>query len=50
MKAIRWIAGVFASAAALGAAGLVGAQQAQQKSATDGIAEYRKMLEDGNPA
>jgi sulfur-oxidizing protein SoxA len=24
--------------------------QAQQKSAADGIAEYRKMLEDGNPA
>ena len=23
---------------------------AQQKSAADGIAEYRKMLEDGNPA
>ena len=23
---------------------------AQQKTASDGIAEYRKMLEDGNPA
>jgi sulfur-oxidizing protein SoxA len=23
---------------------------AQQKSASDGIAEYRRMLEDGNPA
>jgi L-cysteine S-thiosulfotransferase len=27
-----------------------GAAFAQQKSAADGIAEYRKMLEDGNPA
>lgn len=27
-----------------------GAAWAQQKSAADGIAEYRKMLEDGNPA
>jgi sulfur-oxidizing protein SoxA len=27
-----------------------GAAQAQDKSAADGIAEYRKMLEDGNPA
>jgi sulfur-oxidizing protein SoxA len=27
-----------------------GAVQAQGKSAADGIAEYRKMLEDGNPA
>ncbi len=27
-----------------------GAALAQQKSAADGIAEYRKMLEDGNPA
>ena len=34
-------------AAMLGAVGLV---QAQGKSAADGIAEYRKMLEDGNPA
>jgi sulfur-oxidizing protein SoxA len=29
---------------------LAGAAPAQQKSAADGIAEYRKMLEDGNPA
>ena len=29
---------------------LAGALQAQTKSAADGIAEYRKMLEDGNPA
>ena len=34
---------------ALVLAASVGAQ-AQQKSAADGIAEYRKMLEDGNPA
>lgn len=34
---------------ALALAASVGAQ-AQQKSAADGIAEYRKMLEDGNPA
>ena len=36
----------------LGAALLMaGLAQAQQpKSAADGIAEYRKMLEDGNPA
>ncbi len=35
--------------AALAALALCGAAQAQ-KSAADGIAEYRKMLEDGNPA
>ena len=35
---------VFAALAASGAA------QAQNKTAADGIAEYRKMLEDGNPA
>jgi L-cysteine S-thiosulfotransferase len=35
-------------AAALAAAALVAF--GQQKSAADGIAEYRKMLEDGNPA
>jgi sulfur-oxidizing protein SoxA len=32
------------------AAALAGAAWAQDKSAADGIAEYRKMLEDGNPA
>lgn len=32
------------------AAGLAAAAGAQTKSAADGIAEYRKMLEDGNPA
>jgi L-cysteine S-thiosulfotransferase len=31
-------------------AGGAGLAQAQVKSAADGIAEYRKMLEDGNPA
>jgi sulfur-oxidizing protein SoxA len=31
-------------------AALAGAVGAQTKSAADGIAEYRKMLEDGNPA
>ena len=30
--------------------GLFGAVQAQTKSAADGIAEYRRLLEDGNPA
>lgn len=34
----------------LGALALAGAAVAQTKSAADGIAEYRKMLEDGNPA
>lgn len=37
------------AACAAAAAGLTPAQ-AQNKSAADGIAEYRKMLEDGNPA
>lgn len=35
---------------ALLAAGMAAAAGAQTKSAADGIAEYRKMLEDGNPA
>ena len=30
--------------------GLFGAVQAETKSAADGIAEYRRLLEDGNPA
>jgi len=38
---------VVGMAAVLGATGLA---QAQGKSAAEGIAEYRKMLEDGNPA
>jgi sulfur-oxidizing protein SoxA len=37
----------FVAAAALAMAGVV---SAQTKSAAEGIAEYRKMLEDGNPA
>lgn len=46
MKRVRF------TALALGAAACAAALpiQAQQKSAADGIAEYRKMLEDGNPA
>jgi L-cysteine S-thiosulfotransferase len=36
--------------AALAAAAAAPAVMAQDKSAADGIAEYRKMLEDGNPA
>ncbi|MBT9487147.1 MAG: sulfur oxidation c-type cytochrome SoxA [Rubrivivax sp.] len=36
--------------AAVALASLAGFAQAQTKSAADGIAEYRKMLEDGNPA
>ena len=43
MKRISLTCGALALAAAVGAS-------AQTKSATDGIAEYRKMLEDGNPA
>ena len=42
MKSISMIAAALVLAASFGA-------QAQ-KSAADGIAEYRKMLEDGNPA
>ncbi len=42
MKKSLLIAAVLAAA--------VGAASAQQKSTADGIAEYRKMLEDGNPA
>ena len=43
MKPITLLAAVLALAVAT-------AVFAQQKSAADGIAEYRKMLEDGNPA
>ena len=42
MKTFAW--GLVAAIAATGAV------HAQDKSAADGIAEYRKMLEDGNPA
>ncbi|WP_435526382.1 sulfur oxidation c-type cytochrome SoxA [Ideonella oryzae] len=47
MHTTRIMAGGLAALAALGA---LGSASAQQKSAADGIAEYRKMLEDGNPA
>ena len=40
-------AGAIVAAAAFAA---LAPAQAQQKSTSDGIAEYRKMLEDGNPA
>ncbi|MBL8361521.1 MAG: sulfur oxidation c-type cytochrome SoxA [Rubrivivax sp.] len=40
------LAGIAAAASSL----LAPPATAQQKSAADGIAEYRKMLEDGNPA
>lgn len=43
MKPFSLIVTALALAASVGV-------QAQQKSAADGIAEYRKMLEDGNPA
>lgn len=42
-----WVNAGLAAAAALA---LAGGAFAQTKSAADGIAEYRKMLEDGNPA
>ncbi|HKX94338.1 MAG TPA: sulfur oxidation c-type cytochrome SoxA, partial [Methylibium sp.] len=38
------------AASLLGALAIAGAAWAQTKSTADGIAEYRKMLEDGNPA
>lgn len=38
------------AASLLGALAIAGAVGAQSKSTADGIAEYRKMLEDGNPA
>jgi sulfur-oxidizing protein SoxA len=43
MRSTAWVVAVLAATIAAGAF-------AQGKSATDGIAEYRKMLEDGNPA
>ncbi len=46
MHTTRIIASGLAALASLGALGTASAQ----KSAADGIAEYRKMLEDGNPA
>ena len=49
MKPIPLIATALASALALNFA-ISASALAQQKSVADGIAEYRKMLEDGNPA
>jgi sulfur-oxidizing protein SoxA len=43
MRSTAWVVAVLAATIASGAF-------AQGKSAADGIAEYRKMLEDGNPA
>jgi L-cysteine S-thiosulfotransferase len=43
MRTTAWVVALLAAAIAPGAF-------AQGKSAADGIAEYRKMLEDGNPA
>jgi sulfur-oxidizing protein SoxA len=47
MHTSRIIAGGLVALVSLG---MLGTAAAQQKSAADGIAEYRKMLEDGNPA
>jgi L-cysteine S-thiosulfotransferase len=49
MKQSTIAAALLATATAV-ALPLVSPALAQQKSAADGIAEYRKMLEDGNPA
>jgi sulfur-oxidizing protein SoxA len=46
----RLIAFVAAAAGAIAAVPLLAQTPAAPKSAADGIAEYRKMLEDGNPA
>ena len=45
MKTLSWLQPAAITAIAAG-----GAAQAQDRSAADGIAEYRTMLEDGNPA
>jgi sulfur-oxidizing protein SoxA len=53
MKTLTTTALAMARALALGLTGalaLTGTALAQAKTAADGIAEYRKMLEDGNPA
>ena len=47
MKRTKIVASALSLALALATAG---GAWAQGKSAADGIAEYRKMLEDGNPA
>ena len=41
---------IVAASLALATAGLASFAVAQNKSAADGIAEYRAMLADGNPA
>ena len=53
MKTLNTTATAMALTTALGITGalaLTGTAQAQAKTTADGIAEYRKMLEDGNPA
>jgi len=53
MKTLNTTASAMALTMALGITGalaLTGTAQAQAKTTADGIAEYRKMLEDGNPA
>lgn len=51
MRRIGWTAAAAAGAAVLAAGSVaVGAQPAAPKSSADGIAEYRAMLADGNPA
>jgi L-cysteine S-thiosulfotransferase len=53
MKTLNTTATAMALTMALGITGalaLTGTAQAQAKTTADGIAEYRKMLEDGNPA
>ncbi len=50
MQRTRLAAALAATLVAAASAPFVAPVLAQQKSAADGIAEYRKMLEDGNPA
>ena len=53
MKTLNTTASAMALTMALGITGalaLTGTAQSQAKTTADGIAEYRKMLEDGNPA
>ena len=50
MKRTRLAAALAATLVAAASAPFVAPVLAQQKSTADGIAEYRKMLEDGNPA
>ena len=50
MRRNAWTAAALAAAAFAAGSVAVRAQQAPQKSSADGIAEYRAMLADGNPA